>query len=108
MATLTKESGIKELVESLHGPGTSPARIALWATYAENDKSAQERINRQRFAEGNLKSLGDLLTPEGEAALRSLVGTGPKSMIALQRFLSEKGFETDWPTTTRQRDQRER
>jgi hypothetical protein len=108
MATLTRESSIKELVENLQGPGRSPVRIALWATYAENNNSTQGRINRQRFTEHQIHSLGDLLAPKGEAALRSLVGTGPKSMIALQRFLNEKGFETDWPTTTRQRDQRER
>jgi len=108
MATLTKESSIKELVENLTGPGTSPARIALWTTYAGNSNFTQGRVNRQRFTEGNIKSLGDLLTPEGETALRGLLGTGPKSMIALQGFLNEKGFETDWPTTTRQRDQRER
>ena len=85
MAELTKDSTIHELAQELSS-GTM-CRV-LWS--AEN---------RERLAGRNAHSVGDLLTPEGETALYSLPGTGPKSMAELRSFLSEKGFRPQWPQT---------
>jgi hypothetical protein len=107
MPTLTRESRIQEVAEALHGRALSPLRHALWSTSGERSgshESLADRINPKKLAEHQIASLGDLLTPEGEQALRSLVGAGPKSMIAMQDFLTEKGLSPEWPATDRARE----
>ena|SRR5579871_1533883 len=89
MADLTKDSTIQELAHELSS-GTM-CRV-LWS-----------EDNQARLAGRGVHSVGDLLTPDGEAALISLTGTGPKSMADLHSFLSGKGFSPQWPQTeTRQ------
>ena len=55
--------------------------------------------NLERLAERNMRSVGDLLTPEGEMALFMLDGTGKSTMSALHSFLYEQGFSPNWPYT---------
>ena len=104
MAELTKDSRIQELAEELGG-AAGPIRHALWSNYPEGflgDRTRSDR-NQRRLAESRIYSLGDLLTRDGEGALYRLQGVGPKSMMALQTFLVERGLSTDWPMTDRVR-----
>lgn len=107
MAELTKDSTIQELVTALPSRGDiNRFRHALWWEYLEDfkgDRSTTDK-NYRMLVERKVHSLGDLLTPNGELALLRLEGTGPKSMIALQLFLTEKGFSTDWPMMARYRE----
>ena len=85
MSELTKDSTILEL--GREAPGTR-LRNALMSD-----------SNQKRLAERKMRSVGDLLTPEGELALFCLAGTGRRTMSVLHSFLYEKGFGPDWPHT---------
>ena len=95
MADLTKDSSILDLAKELRDFTLGPVRVAL---------VSESNGNQKRLAADNVHSLGDLLTPAGEKTLYLLAGSGPKSMMALQGFLTEKGFGTDWPRTEEARE----
>jgi hypothetical protein len=105
MAELTKESSIQELVKELRRAGTGPIRNALWSDYPEGFVGDRTKGagNQKWLAERKIRSVGDLLTPEGEMTLYCLQGVGSKSMMALQPFLAERGLSPDWPMTDRTR-----
>lgn len=98
MAELTKESSIQELAKALGGRGTGLVRLALWSDYPERFVGDRRgAANTEMLAQRGIHNLGGLLTPDGEKAIWSLGRTGPKSILAFQTFLNEKGFDTDWP-----------
>lgn len=107
MAKLTKKSTFQELAEQLRGAATSPIRHALWTDFPEGYagfRRQRSEANQKTLADRKMHSLGDLLTPEGELALLHLDAVGQKSIMALQRFFTEKGFKPDWPMTDRARE----
>jgi hypothetical protein len=85
MSELTKDSTILEL--GREAPGTRLCNALM------------SDSNQELLAERNMRSVGDLLTPEGELALFRLAGTGRRTMSVLHSFLYEKGFSPDWPHT---------
>ena len=84
-----------------------PVRHAFWSDFPKEFIGDRKKsvANQKILAEHKIHSLGDVLTPEGEYALYSLQGTGIKSLMALQRFLTDNGFSTDWPKTESIREQ---
>jgi hypothetical protein len=107
MAELTKESTLQELAEELRGAATSPVRRALWTDFPEGYagyRRQRSEVNQKRLAEYKIHTLGDLLTPDGSRALLNLEGVGGKSLMALQRFFTENGFEPDWPMVDQSRE----